>query len=144
MAFEEVVKQVAGTIQPDGRVRTVFGEAVKLEHHTIVPVASVMGAGGVGGAERLGAERPFSGGVGLGVDVRPVGYIYEQGDDVVFAPIHVDVRNRPLWSEAAFGLRRAVELATSVVTAFLGKRLAQKPPAVVLAIEDADNVRSPS
>lgn len=144
MAFEEVVKQVTGTIQPDGRVKTVFGEALKLEHHTIVPVAAVMGAGGVGGAERFGTERPFSGGVGVGLDVRPVGYIYEHGDDVVFAPIHVDVRNRPLWSEAAFGLRRAVELATTVVTAFVAKRLAQKPAAVVVAIEDAQDVRTPS
>lgn len=127
MPFEDMVKQVALTLERDGSVQAVFGQSIELQHHTIVPVAVVTGGGGGGGSQ--GAENGgYAGGMGIGLNVRPVGFIYEQGDDVVFTPIHVDGRtNRPLWTEAAFGVRRAIDLATAVVTQFMHRQATKIP-----------------
>ena len=48
MPFEDMVKQVALTLERDGSVQAVFGQSIELEHHTIVPVAVVTGGGGGG------------------------------------------------------------------------------------------------
>jgi uncharacterized spore protein YtfJ len=127
MPFEDMVKQVAVTLERDGSVQAVFGQSIELQHHTIVPVAVVTGGGGGGGSQGTG-DGSYAGGMGIGLNVRPVGFIYEQGDDVVFTPIHVDGRtNRPLWTEAAFGVRRAIDLATAVVTQFMHRQATKIP-----------------
>lgn len=141
MAFEDLVKQVAVSLEHDGRVQAVFGEAMKLEHHTIVPVAVVSGAGGAGGTQSA-ANSSFAGGGGLGLNVRPVGFIYEHGDEVLFTPIHLDGRNRPLWTEAAFGLRRAIDLASSLATQFMHRVTPRASSAVV--VDEPNEVTSPS
>lgn len=152
MALEDLMKQVAGTFERDGSsVHTVFGDAMKLEHHTIVPVAVVTGGGGAGGAGGAqGEATPFAGGMGLALNVRPVGFIYESGDEVLFTPIHLDVRDRPLWTEAAFGVRRAIDLATSVVAQLMHRPPAKRSAPVVMHPvvdppgDDASEVTSPS
>lgn len=131
MAMEDLVTQIANTLEKDGRVQAVFGEALKLEHHTIVPVAVVSGGGGAGGAQGT-VGTGFSGGAGLGLQVRPVGFIHEQGTDVVFTPIHLDVRNQPLWTEAAVGVRKAIDLVGGLVAQFMQRRAAAKPVEVVV------------
>lgn len=141
MAFEELVKQVAVSLERDGRVQAVFGEAMKLEHHTIVPVAVVTGGAGAGGTQGA-SDSSFAGGAGLGLNVRPVGFIYEHGDDVLFTPIHLDVRNRPLWTEAAIGLRKAFDLAGSVVAQFMHRVPPRPSPTVVM--DEPNEVTSPS
>lgn len=130
MPMEDLVKQVAISLEREGSAHAVFGDVMKLEHHTIVPVAVVMGGGGGGGARPrdVGTSTSvgFAGGIGLALNVRPVGFIYERGEDVVFTPIHLDVRNRPLWTEAADGLRRAIDLATAYATQFMHRKTAEK------------------
>jgi uncharacterized spore protein YtfJ len=128
----------------DGNVQAVFGEAIKLEHHTIIPVAVVAGGGGAGGTQ--GEQSVSAGGMGLGLNVRPVGFIYESGDQVLFTPIHLDGRNRPLWSEAAFGVRRAIDLASAVITQFMQRKTKRAPATVIHAVpgESPDEVNSPS
>lgn len=150
MPFEDLLKQVAGTLERDGRVQAVFGEAMKLEHHTIVPVAVITGGGGAGGAQGA-PDAGFSGGMGLGLNVRPVGFIYENGDDVLFTPIHLDTRDRPLWAEAAFGVRRAIDLASSVLAQFMHRKagnemapVAVAPPQAVAGDPPEEEVTSPS
>ncbi|MGZ6142487.1 MAG: spore germination protein GerW family protein [Myxococcales bacterium] len=93
MAFEEIVKQVAETIQKEANVRAVFAEPMKLDTHIVVPVASVVvsiGGGGGGGSRKPGAElQRFFGGGGGGVNVTatPVGFIHEKDGQVVFTYI---------------------------------------------------------
>ena len=143
MPYEDLVKQMGVTLERDGSVQAVFGEAMKLEHHTIVPVAVVTGGGGAGGTQ--GANS--AGGMGLALNVRPVGFIYESGDEVLFTPIHLDGRNRPLWSEAAFGVRRAIDLASEVITQFVHGKTKRPPAQVIHAVHGADapdDVTSPS
>lgn len=118
MAFDEMMKQVAVTLERDGSVRAVFGEAIKLEHHTIVPVAVVSGGGGAGGSQ----GEQSAGGAGIALNVRPVGFISEHGDEVTFTPIHLEGPNKALLTEAALGVRKAIDLASSVIAQFARSR----------------------
>lgn len=107
----------------------MFGEPVKLDTKTIIPVACVQFGGGGGGGMsppvKEGAAAPvFGGGGGGGFSVNPVGFIHEEDGAVVFTPIHVDVKNKPFLTEAAQGLGRAIDTVTTVVTR---RRLARVP-----------------
>lgn len=99
-----VVHDVAAVLQQEGNVRAVFGSPVKLDTHTIIPVATVALGGGGGGTGRLGTAvnvirrwfkkdvhvtpaRRFSGGGGMGLDVRPAGFLSEENGRVVFTKI---------------------------------------------------------
>ena len=95
MAFEEIVKQVAETIQKEANARAVFAEAMKLETHVVIPVAAVhisLGGGGTGSSRKPTSELArFFGAGGGGLDVRanPVGFIHEKDGAVVFTPIEI-------------------------------------------------------
>ncbi len=127
MPMEEIVKQIAETLEREGNARAVFGEPMKLESKTVIPVA-VIGFGGGGG---LGAapdssklvKAIFSGGGGGGFNIRPVGFIHERGGEVVFTPIHIDVRGKPFLNEASTGLGRAIDAVSGVVTGYASKAL---------------------
>ena len=91
--FEEIVKQVADTIQKEANARAVFGDPAKLDTRIVIPVASVhisLSGGGGGGSRRPRAEfaRLFGGGTGeLSVSATPVGFIHEKNGEVVFTRI---------------------------------------------------------
>lgn len=121
MAFDDVLRQVAETLEKEGNARTVFGEPVKLDTKTIIPVALVQFGGGGGGVSPRGKEgdapaQGFGAGGGGGFAVQPVGFIHEEDGAVVFTPIHVDVKNKPFLTEAAQGLGRAIDTVTTVVS----------------------------
>lgn len=126
MAFDEMMKQVAMTLERDASVRAVFGEAIKLEHHTIVPVAVVSGGGGAGGTQGEPTVS-FAGGGGLALTVKPVGFISEHGDDVHFTPIHLEGPDEGVLSGATAGLRKAIDLATEVLAQALRRRVRRSP-----------------
>ena len=100
----ELVRQIARAFESEANVRAVFGEPVKLDGHTIIPVATIFVSfgGGVGvgagigraveGAVALASRilpRALAGGAGggLNVSVRPVGFIHDGKDGVAFTPI---------------------------------------------------------
>ena len=116
----ELMKQVATSLEREGNVRTVFSEPVKLETHTVIPVATVGLGGGGGGAagsrESGSAANPLGGGGALAFNVRPVGFIHESGSEVVFTPIHIDGRGKPLLTEAAAALGRVIGTLGSIMT----------------------------
>lgn len=127
MAFDDMMKQVAMTLERDASVRAVFGEAIKLEHHTIVPVAVVSGGGGAGGTQG-DPTVSFAGGGGLALTVKPVGFISEHGDDVHFTPIHLEGPGQGVLSGATAGFRKAIELATEVLAQALRRRVRKAGP----------------
>lgn len=105
---EAIVHEIARTIEAEGNTRAIFGAPVKLDTHTIIPVAALeigMGAGGGMGQgvtfERLRdaaadavrrvvpGGRGVGGGGGLDVKLRPVGFLHEEDGKVVFTPIPV-------------------------------------------------------
>ena len=92
MAFEELIKQVADTLQKEASVKAVFGEPVKLDTHMVIPVALVtieIGGGGTGASRKPAAEARdfFAGGGGINVLSKPVGFIHELEGKAVFTPI---------------------------------------------------------
>lgn len=76
-------------------VRRVFGEPVREDGVTVIPVARVMGGSGGGGSSSPaarsteggagGAEASGSGG-GLGIQVRPLGVYVVRGSEVTWQP----------------------------------------------------------
>jgi uncharacterized spore protein YtfJ len=89
-SIEDIAQQVAETIQKEANVRAVFGEPQTIDTKTVIPVAKVTvngGAGG-GGASAGGEQKrrfvPLGGGGGLSIEVTPLGFICEKGDEVVF------------------------------------------------------------
>lgn len=138
MNLEEALTQVAQLLEKQGNSHAVFGDAVKLEHHTVVPVASVSLGGGMGGTNGLpgiagkaasAVAKVFGFGFGGGIDVRPVGFISERDGEVVFTHIHVDGKGTPLITEAANGIGRVVGTVTALFTPreFSKEKLAEKP-----------------
>ncbi len=127
MAFEDVVKQLTETFEKEGNAKAVFGEPMKLESKVVIPVAVV----GIGGGGALGSapessklmKAIFSGGGGGGINVRPVGFIHEKDGEVIFTPIHLDVRGKPFLNEASHGLGRAIDAISDVMTGYATKAL---------------------
>jgi uncharacterized spore protein YtfJ len=72
--IHEVLKEVSDNIEKSANVKTVFGDPIKLEHRTIIPVAtvSVMGGGGRSNDMR--------------VESKPVGYIEITDEGAKFVP----------------------------------------------------------
>ena len=102
----DFIRCIAHIFESEGNVRTVFGPPVKLDTRTVVPVARVSIGGGGGGVRSLGATidglralfawtcgckvpaaRTLAGGGGLGIDVRPIGFLSEEDGRVVFTRI---------------------------------------------------------
>jgi uncharacterized spore protein YtfJ len=106
---QEILRSLAHAIETEGNVKAVFGDPVKLDGHTIIPVAGIFvglgGGGGFGGgigktaaelAEKLlPRSLAAAGGGGINVMVRPVGFIHEGKEGVVFTPIATPELHRP-------------------------------------------------
>ena len=128
MSFEEIVRQVAETIQKEANARAVFGEPAKLDTKVVIPVASVViqiSGGGGGGTRKPGAEiaRLFGGGGGgLNVTAAPVGFIHEKDGAVVFTRI-----DKPKPEEK--GLPLVAERIMGAFASRADKAQQQKPPA---------------
>lgn len=122
MAYEDLMKQITETFEREGNVRAVFAEPVKLETKTVIPVAAISLGGGAGGVspavESKLAKAIFGGGGGAAIQVQPVGFIHERDGEVVFTPIHVDVKGKPFLTEASAGLGRAIDTVSATLSDF--------------------------
>lgn len=135
MAMEDMVKQIAEAVEKEGNSRAVFGEPMKLETKTLIPVAAIQlaGGGGAGGSpDKTGKgimKAIFGGGGGGNFDVHPVGFIHERDGEVIFTPIHLDVRGKPYLTEASAGIGRAIDTLSSAVATFTHRRKGNGAPA---------------
>jgi len=77
---------IVQSIVENAHAQAVFGEAVKLDTHTIVPVAMVKMSGGGGGR---GLLRMLGGGGGGTLKVVPLGFITEREGEAPFTPIEI-------------------------------------------------------
>jgi uncharacterized spore protein YtfJ len=95
--LEVVIKEIAETVQREGSVRAVFGDPLKLDTHSIIPVAAVrinLG-GGMGSAKAPAADNlkaklmpsGFGGGGGINIEAVPLGFIFEREGTVTFNAI---------------------------------------------------------
>lgn len=90
--IHNILREVSENIEKTANVKTVFGDPIKFENHTIIPVAtvSVSGGGGGGFGKEAKGKKPkgIGGGAGLHIESKPVGYIEitEQGAKFVPTP----------------------------------------------------------
>ncbi len=86
--IHEVLKEVSENIEKAANVKTVFGDPIKFENRTIIPVATVSVSGGGGGGFGKDKAKAKGGGAGLHIESKPVGYIEitEQGAKFVSTP----------------------------------------------------------
>ena len=82
---ERVEKLVAGH-RDSISVNRVFGEAYEKNGLTLIPAATVRGAGGGGGGQSEGEGGGSGFGTGFGLVGRPVGAYVVSGDDVRWQP----------------------------------------------------------
>jgi uncharacterized spore protein YtfJ len=106
-AAETIARELKQMLATETNANAIFGSPVKLDQHTVVPVAILEIGGGAGGgfgrgaaadagksflqkAKRLVARGGGGGaGGGLAIRVRPVGFLCEENGRVVFMPIDV-------------------------------------------------------
>jgi uncharacterized spore protein YtfJ len=110
----EPARSLASEAFKEGNVSTVFGAPVKLDDHTVIPIASVSMGGGAGGVRSIGAaldfvrglfrrrkasmtspSRALAGGGGFGMEIRPLGFLHEHDGHVVFSQIEAPPRRKP-------------------------------------------------
>jgi hypothetical protein len=86
---DRLVERLAELIGARAGVQAVFGEAVRHDNLTVIPVAKVRWGFGVGGGSADGPESgPASGsGGGGGVAADPIGYVEIGPQEAVFRPI---------------------------------------------------------
>jgi uncharacterized spore protein YtfJ len=104
-------------------VSRVFGDAYTVDNVTVIPVASVRGAGGGGGGEGTAATDAASGsgaGLGFGIVVRPVG-VYTVRD------------GRVRWQPAIDVLRIVIAAEVVGLALVLSRRLVRRARPGVLA-----------
>lgn len=100
MELEAVVHEVAETIQREANVQAVFGQPIKLDEHTVIPVALVtvsVGGGGGGFLSRVAEKAAQAaaggsgggGGAGFSVSAVPLGFLSERDGQVVYSPIEI-------------------------------------------------------
>jgi uncharacterized spore protein YtfJ len=84
-----------GAVRDAMSVSRAFGESYRVDDVTVIPVALVRGGGGGGtgpGTDAQPDDEPgrSGGGLGFGINVRPVGVVVVKGGDVRWQPT-VDV-----------------------------------------------------
>ena len=100
MDLQALVKQAAAALEKTGNARAVFGDPVKLDTRTIVPVAAVLTSLGIG----AGPAALFGGG-GLDLRVVPLGYVHETDEGIAFTRIEIPELDRLLEAEEQRGRR---------------------------------------
>jgi uncharacterized spore protein YtfJ len=87
--LDRLVERLAGLVGAKASVQAVFGDPVRHDGLTVIPVARVRwGFGGGGGSADGPATGPASGsGGGGGVAADPIGYLELGPDGAIFKPI---------------------------------------------------------
>ena len=82
--IHEVMRDVSKQIEHNANVKAVFGDPIKFDNRTLIPVANIMVMGG-GGVGPKGKGNPPVGG-GLRMESKPVGYIEITENGAKFVP----------------------------------------------------------
>ncbi|MBN2017057.1 MAG: hypothetical protein JW794_02825 [Candidatus Cloacimonetes bacterium] len=92
MEVKELIQEIKENLEKSANTRSIFGDIMKVEDMSIIPVGSFTMKGGGGGgfgsmamkgkfdveetkADESGTPTGKGGGLGLTIDVKPVGYI---------------------------------------------------------------------
>ena len=93
MSISEMVQKLADDLQNYASTEAIFGEPIKLNKATVVPVCKMsVGYGGGGGTgEESGEAKGSGGGVGGGVKIEPAALIVENEGEVSVVSIKNEV-----------------------------------------------------
>ncbi len=89
MEIKQLIKEIKENLEKSANTKSIFGDVMKLEGISIIPVGSFTMKGGGGGGigsmgpkteaesedDESGSKTGKGGGLGMTVDVNPVGYI---------------------------------------------------------------------
>ena len=95
MSIPERVQSIVDRLQTSASVKTVYGEPIKVDGKTIVPVARIAycfgmcSCGKKGEEEQQGKDQQSCGGGGGGLSVRPAGVLEITEGETRFVPIGV-------------------------------------------------------
>jgi len=109
MDITALVHEVAEAIGRSGQARAVFGDPLKLDTQTIIPVAVVMTRLGGGGGTT--AIIGGGGGVGMHLDVLPVGFIHEKDGVATFTALDLPLERLALLAQKPRGRKSRDERA---------------------------------
>jgi uncharacterized spore protein YtfJ len=88
LLVNDLLERVGQTVGDKAHVSSVFGEPVKREGLTVIPVAKArFGFGGGGGSGSREGDEGSGGGGGGGASVTPIGYIEVRDDSAEFKRI---------------------------------------------------------
>ncbi len=101
MAVQELLRDVEQTVASSATVRNVFGEPVKHNGRTVIPVARVgYGFGGGGGSGKL--PEGEGGGAGGGVAAMPVGVVEISDEGTRYISFSLDKKLLGAFAVGAF------------------------------------------
>ena len=93
MEVKQLIKEIKENLEKSANTKSIFGDVIKIDDISIIPVGSFTMKGGGGGgfgsmgskteteseeeskSDEAGAKTGKGGGLGLTIDVKPVGYI---------------------------------------------------------------------
>jgi len=89
MEIKQLIKEIKENLEKSANTKSIFGDVMKLEGISIIPVGSFTMKGGGGGGigsmgpktetesedDESGSKTGKGGGLGMTVDVNPIGYI---------------------------------------------------------------------
>ncbi len=105
MEIKELIKEIKENLEKSANTKSIFGDVMKIEGLSIIPVGSfTMKGGGGGGIGNMGSKTETEsedeakgdeseskigkgGGLGITVDVNPVGYIKIKDDNAEYVEI---------------------------------------------------------
>jgi uncharacterized spore protein YtfJ len=92
MATDSLLATLSERLHSSASVRAVFGESIRMEGKTIIPVARIAygfggGEGSVDSERAIEGEGGHGGGGGGGVAAMPVGVFEVTADQTVFVPV---------------------------------------------------------
>ena len=83
MSFKETIQSIIDRLQGSASVKTVYGEPIKIEGKTIIPIAKISYGFGAGSGSSK-EENGQGGGGGGGIAVRPKGVLEITSDETRF------------------------------------------------------------
>ena len=105
MSLQKYYQSFAEGLQTSANVKTIFGEPIKAEGRTIIPVARVAyGFGGGPAAEGENSSVEKAAGGGGGVSARPLGIFEVSGETTRFIPAESAWKKEGFFLLAGFGL----------------------------------------
>lgn len=97
MKIKEVIQQLSDKFSKDAHVKSVYGDPVKLQGKTIIPIARIAYGLGAGGSQLGDETGDAAGGGGGGMTAQPIGVLEVSEEQTRFVAIN-DWQQKLKWT----------------------------------------------